>query len=1050
MMANYESTVRGRHSPIMETLEPRLLLNAVRIPWVAGVTTSSVYVCLEATNNTQNAVVNFGLTTSYGSQAVTENAQPTDNNYVHNVKLTGLLPNTVYHYKITHGSSVSSDYTFMTAPLPGTSAHWGFAADCRPDTSLGDVSRHNNMAALIDSHDPTMMVYGGDLVYGSYWANWNKEWLTVNQAALNATTPWVNAVGNHEAWFNSLTQGFTQGPSGDDYYFSFDYGDAHILVLSDINNSTMPYGPGSAQWNFAAANLAASTAAWKIVAFHCPAYAWGSHGGDALMQQMTTQIFEPNGVNIVLAGHNHYYQHNLVNGIHHMVIGTFGVSPSTPSSSPTYTVATEASLAFGMFDTTPTSLTLTTYRENGSVIETIQLYKDATPPTVPGNLSASALGNDRVQLAWAASSDPESGVDHYNVYRGGALVGTTSLTSYTDTGLNEQTTYSYQVSAVNGDQQESAKSVAAVVTTPADTAAPTISSVAWASGVQVNVLFSEPVEKATAEGAANYVVYSSDQYVRIFSATLQADNRTVALSVSELSESKTYTVSVSNVRDRAAAPNTIVPDSQRTFAFAGWPSQDVGGPLAAGSSSYSAGTYTIQADGTDIYGSSDQCHYAYTTLAGNGEIIARVVSVPNLWAAKGGVMMRDNLDGNSPEVCMVLAGQVSEGYFQYRTTVGGSTGYASVSVNAPYYVRVVRNNGVFSGYISSSGQSGTWTQVGSNVTVSAMASGMIYVGLAGSSHLSGTLGTFVIDNVQLIDYGAPANTAPTAAAENYQVNPNGYLSVSPASGVLRNDTDAENDSLTAVPVGSTSHGSLALSGNGSFGYTPAAGFYGTDSFVYKPSDGSLAGNQVAVTMYVALPGDVNMDRIVDSQDFTILKSRFGLAGAWGDGDFNCDGIIDSQDFTILKANFGNSAPIGQAAPGEPAGAVLAAAPAEQTAAPSESDDQPALQDTTPVVVGAAASESLLLSSPDQSAGAGKTKTEHKGDPKPGFSLLSGVDAISLLPPKALSKTRAGKLPPSALVVEDGSRNSLPTLGAELGTELVDILAELRAQMAISL
>ena len=54
--------------------------------------------------------------------------------WVHNVKLTGLLPNTVYNYRVTHGTSVSDNYTFRTAPAAGTPATFGFAADSRSDT----------------------------------------------------------------------------------------------------------------------------------------------------------------------------------------------------------------------------------------------------------------------------------------------------------------------------------------------------------------------------------------------------------------------------------------------------------------------------------------------------------------------------------------------------------------------------------------------------------------------------------------------------------------------------------------------------------------------------------------------------------------------------------------------------------------------------------------------------------------------------------------------------------------------------------------------------
>ena len=76
-----------------------------------------------------------------------------------------------------------------------------------------------------------------------------------------------NPTGNHEGW-GALTQAYTQSPTGDgeggNGYFSLDYGDAHILVL----NTELSYANGSDQWNFAAADLAASTSMWKIVAFH--------------------------------------------------------------------------------------------------------------------------------------------------------------------------------------------------------------------------------------------------------------------------------------------------------------------------------------------------------------------------------------------------------------------------------------------------------------------------------------------------------------------------------------------------------------------------------------------------------------------------------------------------------------------------------------------------------------------------------------------------------------------------------------------------------------
>jgi hypothetical protein len=241
------------------------------------------------------------------------------------------------------------------------------------------------MAGLIASHKPRMMVYGGDPCGGPQWNSWNTEWFVANQNALNATTPFVNAVGNHEKW-ETLTKAYTQSPNGDGEngqgYFSFDYGDAHILVL----NNEVDYSQGSDQWNFAAADLAASNRQWKIVAFHRSAYVAGSdtHGENAGMIAMTTQVFEPNGVDMTLSGHSHLYQHNLINGIHHMVLGTFGVKPLRPGGEADYTVTTETTRNFGIIETTANTLTLTSYREDGSVIEVIQIAKPVTPIFVAG------------------------------------------------------------------------------------------------------------------------------------------------------------------------------------------------------------------------------------------------------------------------------------------------------------------------------------------------------------------------------------------------------------------------------------------------------------------------------------------------------------------------------------------------------------------------------------------------------------------------------------------------------------------------------------------
>ena len=95
---------------------------------------------------------------------------------------------------------------------------------------------------------------------------------------------------------------------------------------------------------------------------------------------------------------------------------------------------------------------------------------DTTAPTVPTGLAATARTANGIALAWNASSD-NTGVAGYDVYRNGALAGSTTTTSYADSGLQSATGYSYAVRARDKAGNASAQSATLVVatTSPSDT-----------------------------------------------------------------------------------------------------------------------------------------------------------------------------------------------------------------------------------------------------------------------------------------------------------------------------------------------------------------------------------------------------------------------------------------------------------------------------------------------------------------------------------------------------------------------------------------------------
>ena len=93
--------------------------------------------------------------------------------------------------------------------------------------------------------------------------------------------------------------------------------------------------------------------------------------------------------------------------------------------------------------------------------------KDRTPPSAPTALTASAVSSSQIDLSWAPHPDPDSDLDHYNVYcsttSGGPYSRIDSVveSEYFDTGLAPDTTYYYVVTAVDTSGNESDNSVEA-------------------------------------------------------------------------------------------------------------------------------------------------------------------------------------------------------------------------------------------------------------------------------------------------------------------------------------------------------------------------------------------------------------------------------------------------------------------------------------------------------------------------------------------------------------------------------------------------------------
>jgi VCBS repeat-containing protein len=94
------------------------------------------------------------------------------------------------------------------------------------------------------------------------------------------------------------------------------------------------------------------------------------------------------------------------------------------------------------------------------------------------------------------------------------------------------------------------------------------------------------------------------------------------------------------------------------------------------------------------------------------------------------------------------------------------------------------------------------------------------------------------------------NDAPVAQNDSYSAQENTVLSVTTVQGVLANDSDADSPALTAAVVAGPSHGTLVLNLDGSFTYTPAINYVGSDSFTYRANDGFLNSNTATVSITI--------------------------------------------------------------------------------------------------------------------------------------------------------------------------------------------------------
>jgi hypothetical protein len=157
----------------------------------------------------------------------------------------------------------------------------------------------------------------GDNMYGSEKAtDYKRKFEDVYRPLLDQKVKFYAALGNHDESNQRFYEFFNM--EGQEYY-RFKKGNVSFYAL---NSNYMD----KKQVDWLKDKLATDTAAWKIAFFHHPPYSsGGKHGSDTKLREIVEPLFLQHGVNVVLAGHEHFYERiKPQKGIHYFISGSGG------------------------------------------------------------------------------------------------------------------------------------------------------------------------------------------------------------------------------------------------------------------------------------------------------------------------------------------------------------------------------------------------------------------------------------------------------------------------------------------------------------------------------------------------------------------------------------------------------------------------------------------------------------------------------------------------------------------------------------------------------
>ncbi len=242
---------------------------------------------------------------------------------------------------------------------------------------FGSGNEHEAAVSLaVEAQNPTAVVTVGDNTYGGreswqtrigrYYGQFIKRDPTIADERSSPENRFFPTLGNHD-WDAGIT-GYTnyfQLP-GNERYYSVRQGPMEFFILSSDRREPDGNTPGSTQEQWLKQALLQSSAPWKIISLHEPAYTSPSlHTSSHNMRWAFT------GATVVLQGHNHFYERLEINNLTYVTTGNSGKNLyllAGPRKDGSIAIDTEH-YGYVLLDGSETQLNLTAYTETGGVID---------------------------------------------------------------------------------------------------------------------------------------------------------------------------------------------------------------------------------------------------------------------------------------------------------------------------------------------------------------------------------------------------------------------------------------------------------------------------------------------------------------------------------------------------------------------------------------------------------------------------------------------------------------------------------------------------------